>query len=256
VLKEITDWTSQTYKEKRLLSGIIYLHRITDLRMEGSAVKNLIMFKKLCGPGALRNVFLTTTQWSKVDQAAGEIRENGICGDPKFWGLLIEKGATVQRFHGTRESGLKLIDKLMPNKPEALDIQDQIVEQGKTIVETDAGQWINAELIEQQKKFKEEIETLERERQEAIKEKDDEMRELIAEEQAKAKERLERAVAEKKQLEEMHAREMRQQREREQGMGIGVDLGIVKFDLRFKPPILPFGMMPGMMLLGGHSRGG
>jgi len=317
-------------------------------------MKNLTMFKKLCGPGALRNVFLTTTQWSKVDQAAEEIRESGLCGDRNFWGLLIEKGATVQRFHGTRESGLKLIDKLMPKQPEVLDIQEQIVTQGRTIVETDAGQWINAELIAQEKKYKEEIETLERERQEAIKEKDDEMKELLAEEQAKARERLEKSAAEKRHLEEMHAEEMRkrdlekqrdeertkeelrkaqakferaeaekrrqeelhreelrkeeerekrrqeelreaqakferaeaekrmqeelhreelrrkdreererreaephaaQVRENEEGLGIGVNLGFVKFELRFKPPILPL-PTAGMMLPGGYSRRG
>jgi len=232
VLSEICDWSSKTYKEKRLLSGIIYLHRITDLRMEGSAVKNLMMFKKLCGPGALKNVFLTTTQWSNVDQAAGEIRESSISGDPNFWGRLIDKGATVQRFYGTRESGLGLIVKMMQNQPEALDIQDQIVEQRKTIVETDAGQWINAELIAQEKKYKEEIENLERERQAAIAEKDEEMKELLAEEKAKAQERLERAEAEKRHLEGMHAA---QRREREEGFGIGFRFGPLEANIQLTP---------------------
>ncbi|CUS07478.1 unnamed protein product [Tuber aestivum] len=210
VLTEICDWTSETFKENRLLSGIIYLHSVTNVRMDGSSVKNLRMFQKLCGRGALRNVFLTTTQWSKVtDQAEGEIRERALCEERNFWGLLIERGATLQRFHGTRESGLKLIDQLMSNQPEALDIQDQIVTQKRTIVETDAGQFINAELIAQEKKYKEEIESLERECQAAIKEKDEEMRELIAEERARAQKKLEKAVDEKRRLEEMHAEEMR-----------------------------------------------
>ncbi|RPB03413.1 hypothetical protein L873DRAFT_1591928, partial [Choiromyces venosus 120613-1] len=191
VLTEICDWTSKTFKEERLLSGIIYLHRITDVRMDGSAVKNLRMFQKLCGRGALMNVFLTTTQWSRVtDLADGESREKGLCQDRNFWGILLEKGATLQRFQGTRESGLKLIADLMSNQPEALDIQNQIVTQNRTIVETDAGQCINEELIEQEKKYKRELEALERERQEAIAEKDEEMKELLAEEQKKAQEKL------------------------------------------------------------------
>ncbi|KAG0632786.1 P-loop containing nucleoside triphosphate hydrolase protein [Tuber brumale] len=210
VLTEICNWTSKTFKEKRLLSGIIYLHRITDVRMDGSALKNLRMFQKLCGPGALKNVFLTTTQWSNViDQGDGENRERALCEEGNFWGTLIKKGATLKRFHGTKESGLELIDKLIPNQQVALDIQDQIVTQKRTIVETDAGQCINAELIAQEKKYKKEIETLERERQAAISEKDDEMKELLAEEQAKAQEKLEKAAAEKLQLEKLHAEEMR-----------------------------------------------
>ncbi|PWW78612.1 hypothetical protein C7212DRAFT_292113, partial [Tuber magnatum] len=210
VLAEICDWTSKTYREERLLSGIIYLHRVTDVRMDSSAVKNLRTFQKLCGRGALKNVFLTTTQWSKVtDQAEGEIRERALCEERNFWGLLLEKGATLQRFHGTRESGLRLIDQLMPHQPAALDIQDQIVTQKRTIVETSAGQCINEDLIEQEKRYREEIESLERERQEAINGKDEEMKELIAEEQAKAQEKLEKAAAEKRRLAEMHAEEMR-----------------------------------------------
>ncbi|PWW78611.1 hypothetical protein C7212DRAFT_21302, partial [Tuber magnatum] len=210
VLTEICDWTSETFRENRLLSGIIYLHNVTNVRMDGSSVKNLRMFQKLCGRGALKNVFLTTTQWSKVtDQAEGEIRERALCKERNFWGLLIERGATLQRFHGTRESGLKLIDQLMPKQPAALDIQDQIVTQKKTIVETDAGQCINEELIAQEEKYKKEIESLERDCQAAIKEKDEEMKELLAEERAKAQEKLEKAAAEKRRLAEMHAEEMR-----------------------------------------------
>ncbi|PWW73564.1 hypothetical protein C7212DRAFT_217455, partial [Tuber magnatum] len=46
-LREVASWTSVTYGEKRLLSGIIYLiylHPITHSHMEGSALKNLRMF--------------------------------------------------------------------------------------------------------------------------------------------------------------------------------------------------------------------
>ena len=204
----ITDWTSETYREKRLLSGIIYLHPITHSRMEGSAIKNLRMFQGLCGEEALKNVFLTTTQWSNVNLAEAELREDGL-RNPGFWGRLIEKGATLQRFHGTRESGLKLIRELMSNVPKPLDIQDQIVEQNKTLLETDAGQYINEELIAQEKKHREDIESLSRERQEAIKAKDDETNEILAEEQVKAQKKLEEAAAEKELLAELHAAEIK-----------------------------------------------
>ncbi|CUS11021.1 unnamed protein product [Tuber aestivum] len=210
ILTEISGWTSKTFKENRLLSGIIYLHSITNVRMDGSAVKNLMMFQKLCGRGALKNVFLTTTQWSRVtDQAKGEVRERALCEERNFWGLLIERGATLQRFHGTGESGMGLIDQLMPNKPAALDIQEQLVTEKRTLVGTDAGRCINEELIAQEEKYKEEIKGLESEREEAIKEKDAEMKELIAEELAKTRERLEKATAEMKHLVEMHTEEMR-----------------------------------------------
>jgi hypothetical protein len=172
------------------------------------------MFQRLCGPGALQNVLLTTTQWSNVDQPLGEFREDNLRhGD--FWGGLISKGASLERFMGSRESGLELIYKLMANEPKALDIQDQMVQKNMTLVETNAGKFMNEELIALQKKYKENLEHLERERQKAVKEKDDEMKEILAQEQAKAREKLEKAAAEKKLLADLHAAEMKKLEEAE-----------------------------------------
>ena len=203
ILQEIADWTSAAYKKKKLLSGIIYLHPVTHIRMEGSAMKNLRMFQNLCGQKVLGNVFLTTTQWSNVNLAEAEFRENRL-RNQDFWGGLIRKGATLERFYGTRESGLELIHKLMPNIPKPLDIQEQIVEQNMTLLETNAGKCLNEELIVQEKKFKKELESLEKSRQEAIAAKDNEMRDILAAEQEKARKKLEKAAAETKLLAELH----------------------------------------------------
>ncbi|KAG0641241.1 P-loop containing nucleoside triphosphate hydrolase protein [Tuber brumale] len=194
VLQEIADWTTRTYRGKRLLSGIIYLHPITHTRMEGSALKNLKMFRNLCGQKFLKNVFLTTTQWSNIDPAEGEYRESNLRnGD--FWGGLVDKGATIQRFHGTRESGLELIRGLMSKERKPLDIQDQIVNQNMSLLETDAGRCINEELIAQAKKHKKELESLKRDFEEAIKERDNEIKEILSAEQAKAQRNLDKVAA-------------------------------------------------------------
>jgi len=236
VLQEIADWTSATYREAQLLSGIIYLHPITHTRMEGSAMRNLRMFQNLCGQEVLENVLLTTTQWSNVDPREGQAREVSL-RDEGFWGGLISRGATLQRFHGTRESGLELILKLMSNTRKPLDIQDQIVEQNLTLLETSAGKYINEELIAQQKRFmekvksleeqykekvksldkqyKEKVESLEKQFQEAMKAMGDEMRALM-DEKEKAEERLEKVGAQMKLLEDLHAKEAtRREREEE-----------------------------------------
>jgi hypothetical protein len=210
VLREIADWTSKTYKDKRLLSGIIYLHPITHARMVGSALKNLRMFQSLCGQKVLSNVFLTTTQWSNVDQTEGDFRETSL-QNPDFWGGLIDKGAALQRFHGTRESGLELIRKLIPNEPKSLDIQVEIVNQGRTLLETEAGKYINKELIAQEKRHKEEIESLKRGFEGAMQEMRNEMRDVLAAEQKK----LEKVVAEKELLAELHAAEVEKRKGKE-----------------------------------------
>ena len=182
--------------------------------MDGSSLKNLRMFRKLCGPDALENVLLTTTQWSNVNPALGKEREDNL-RDGDFWGGFLSRGASLERFMGTRESGLELIRKLMKKEPKPLDIQEQMVNQGMVLAETEAGQFINEELISLQKKYNEDMKTLERERQDAIKEKDEEMKRILAEEEAKVQRQLEKATAELRLLEGLHEAEMRKREEAE-----------------------------------------
>ncbi|KAA8893581.1 P-loop containing nucleoside triphosphate hydrolase protein [Sphaerosporella brunnea] len=213
VLKDIVAWTSQTYKEKRLLSGIIYLHRITDVRMEGSALKNLRMFKSLCGEDALHNVLLTTTQWSRVDPREGEARELELKTKKEFWKPLLDRGATLARFYGDRGSGLELIHKLMAREPKVLDIQEQIVDKKMDLIDTSAGQTINEELIRLQKKYAEELKSTKQELQAALESKDEELKEMLAEQQDREERRLAKIEAERKELLAKHETEIKKRDE-------------------------------------------
>ena len=143
VLEEISAWTSSAYRQGRLLSGIIYLHNIRWPTMPGWAIRDVEMFQKLCGPNALQNVLLTTTQWSITNLAAGESNENTL-RTSGHWRALISGGAAIKRFMG-RESGLELINQLMKKEPKPLLIQDQMVEKNMTLAKTDAGRLIKAQ---------------------------------------------------------------------------------------------------------------
>ena len=66
VLQEIAHWLSKSFKLGTRLSGVIFIHRISDSRMTGSVGRNLLMFKKLCGEQAYQSVVLATSMWSKV----------------------------------------------------------------------------------------------------------------------------------------------------------------------------------------------
>ena len=215
ILQEIAGWTSETYRNDRLLSGIIYLHPITDIRMEGSAMKNLRTFQSLCGQEALVNVLLTTTQWSKVNPVEGRAREDNL-RDQGVWGGLIDKGATLQRFHGTKESGFELIHRLMSNIPKPLMIQEQIVSQNMTLLETDAGQCVNEELIAQERRLEVELESLEKELQAVLEANDDEMRRVLLEERARTQDKLKEAEAGMKLFAELHAAEVKKREVREE----------------------------------------
>jgi len=159
-------------------------------------------------------VLLTTTQWSNVDHLGGLKREEDL-QHRDSWGGLISQGASLERFTGTRESGLELIYKLMKKEPKPLHIQYQIAEMRMALVETDAGKFINDGLVSLQNKYEKDLVTLERERQNAAAEKDDEMEKTLAQVRAKARARLEKATAERELLAGLSEAEMRKCEEAE-----------------------------------------
>lgn len=91
VLKETSAWLTRSYAENIRLSGIIYLHRITQPRMQGSAKSNIQLFWQLCGDNALRNVVLATTWWDVVEEGLGSKREQELKDKKEFWGFMLSK---------------------------------------------------------------------------------------------------------------------------------------------------------------------
>ncbi|THH15941.1 hypothetical protein EUX98_g9380, partial [Antrodiella citrinella] len=66
ILRLISTYLAKTYEAGRRLHGIVFLHRITDVRMGGVAKKNFRLFRKLCGDETLRSVIIATTMWQDV----------------------------------------------------------------------------------------------------------------------------------------------------------------------------------------------
>jgi hypothetical protein len=90
-----------------LLRGILYLHRITDDRMQGSAKNNIFLFKKLCGKKAMKNMVLVTTMWENLAKPEdGQRREMELKSTPEFWGGMIEEGSRVERHYNNKEASV------------------------------------------------------------------------------------------------------------------------------------------------------
>ncbi|KAF3039397.1 gTPase, IMAP member 8 [Didymella heteroderae] len=83
ILTEIARILSAQYALGVQLKGIIYIHRITDVRFNRSSVKTFEIFKKICGHEALKNVLLVTSRWHEIDEATGADRERQL--KEKFW---------------------------------------------------------------------------------------------------------------------------------------------------------------------------
>lgn len=105
------------------------------------------MFRKLCGEQSMRNVILTTTMWDTASNAAQvtrfEEREQELKDD--FWLQMLEKGSHVSRFENTTENAMHLVEKLVGKPKMKLDIQRELVDQQKQLVETAAGACVDGE---------------------------------------------------------------------------------------------------------------
>ncbi|KAF9765717.1 hypothetical protein IL306_001984 [Fusarium sp. DS 682] len=161
VLSEIAAWLTDSYKHQIRLHGIIYLHRISDVRMQGSAKKNLVTFKELCGEDALKKVVLASTMWDIVPAEKATKREQELKDTPEFWGWMLSKGSSIHRYNNTTESARQIILSLAGhNAPIATDLQKQMVDEGKSLDETSAGQGLKSELLKERQKWTKERQEL------------------------------------------------------------------------------------------------
>lgn len=71
--QELAYWLGVADDRKFQLSGVIFLHRITDIRFHSSTRRALEIFKALCGQDAFCGMVVATTMWNRV--ATGEIQK-------------------------------------------------------------------------------------------------------------------------------------------------------------------------------------
>ncbi|KAJ7096516.1 hypothetical protein B0H15DRAFT_945981 [Mycena belliarum] len=160
ILTLIAAFLAKTYEATKKLAGIIYMHRISDIRMGGISTRNFKMFR----------------QSGEVGLEVGEAREAELASNDQFFKPAI-------------------LHYLTRNQPRALRIQRELVDQGKDISQTAAGAELNRELDEQIQRHKEEMENLQKEMQDAIQARDEETKKDLKIEFVKVKNELSRVLA-------------------------------------------------------------
>ncbi|KAK4938863.1 hypothetical protein LTR10_020769 [Elasticomyces elasticus] len=216
ILRELSSWLTRTYSYDIRLSGIIYLHRIMDVRFGGAAMRNLSMFKKLCGDGNLSSVVLATTFWSQVDQDIGETREQQLKNTPSFWGSMVNRGSKIFRHDLAEASGAAIIQYLLDRheKPVYAMIQDEMVNKNMTLEETAAGSEVQTEMDKLRRRYEKDIQDLKQEMERALNERDETAREELEKEKQKFEEFIEREREEREKM-RANAEALWQQREAE-----------------------------------------
>ena len=149
------------YKKGVKLSGVIYIHRISDFRMGGSSSRNFKLFRNLCGDDALKNSVVVTNMRGDVDLKKGEKREAEL--RDKFFKPAIDKGAQLLRHDNTAKTAHDILRYLIHNRPLPLRIQIELVDEKKRLLETVAGEELNRELLELTRRQEVEIRQLQEE---------------------------------------------------------------------------------------------
>ena len=135
------------------------------------------MFRKLCGDTTLKNVILVTNMWGVDSQDANESREGELSS--RFFKPALDKGAQMVRHHNTTQSAHEILRRIIKNRPAVLQIQRELVDEGKDIVDTAAGESINEELKEQIRRHQKELKELREEIMEALEAKDNQVRQEL-----------------------------------------------------------------------------
>jgi hypothetical protein len=166
--------------------------------MAGSSITNLNMFKKLRGEDAYKHVVLATTMCDnlvgpKVSYGV-EDRERELLQRNDWWGLMHQRGSAVIRHRGDRPSALEIIDYLLSFRSLVkLQIQKQLVDEERSLEETDAGQEYGKELQKLKAQYGEQLVALERSHKQALIDQEAELAETLRAEREYVEERLDEA---------------------------------------------------------------
>ena len=115
--------------------------------------------------------------WEGGSQDTNESREKEL--SDKFFKPALEKGAQMIRHRSNVESAHDIVRKIMNNHPAALQIQRELVDERKAIIDTAAGGTLNDELQEQAERHKAELEEVRAEMREALKAKDKQLKQEL-----------------------------------------------------------------------------
>lgn len=90
----------------RLLSRIIYLQPISDVRIGQSGMRALNILEKICDV-SMNKMTLATTRWGNNPDNNDEVREKLL--RENAWSLFLSHGNLIQRYMGIQDSALKIV---------------------------------------------------------------------------------------------------------------------------------------------------
>lgn len=169
-LEDIAHFLERRHHTKAV-HGFIYFHRIRDVRVGGTATRNIRMFASLCGPEAMKNVAIVTTRWDELQgdeqlQAARKT-ETELLG--RHFKDFTDGQAQVHRHYNTLESAQAVMSSLLYCPPiSKIRVVTEMLS-GKTLPQTGAGLELKEQLVQLVSHYEEELKRLSIEFRAAIK---------------------------------------------------------------------------------------
>jgi len=159
ILTEIARVLTAQHQLGVRLRGVIYMHRITDVRYGGYAVKTFEILKRICGDASLRNVMLVTSMWSQIDEKTGSRRETEL--RKNYWPYMLDRGSSMNRFYGHRPSAIAVVSQLLTKVPVVLSMQLELLNNGNRLENTAVWAYLRERLEALKQKHQETIRKLE-----------------------------------------------------------------------------------------------
>ncbi|KAI2620465.1 P-loop containing nucleoside triphosphate hydrolase protein [Hypoxylon sp. NC1633] len=150
VFAMMADYLAAAYSRDMRLSGVIYLHPLSDDRVAYRFIENLEIFQKLTGEKNLENVILTTTMWDDVTPKVGKSREEELRS--KFENASTEYGLKYAQHDGSTHSAQQIASRLVNTQPFYLQLQEEVGKWNMDLKDTAAGKEIIAQLLREKEK--------------------------------------------------------------------------------------------------------
>ena len=151
VLSIIAEYLRTMYENRVLLTGVILLQPVDGNRAYGSEAKRTQLFRQICGKDTYENVVIATTMWSKLrNRSEGEARVKQREESGDFWANLVNNGegksARLVEYHDNLNSAHDIIRLIMQKTKKPLQLQVELHESQGRLIDTTAGQQVDAEL--------------------------------------------------------------------------------------------------------------
>lgn len=183
ILTVIAQYLARHLHSGRRIHGVLFLHRIVDVRLSASVIKMAELAKRICGERFYDHVTLVSTMWELLpDTSVGYERARELLNHPRFWADFHREGAPHVRYSNTRETARKIITEVIKSArvpAPLLRIQSQLW-RGLSVPETDAGEFLEGELKRRREKHEQDLQRLREDIQRVTHDSDPAIAELLS----------------------------------------------------------------------------